>query len=155
MELETGNHVLLSTAQPQSLSLYIYLNSTNLVISHLCKPFSSSIALLCDFLHLTATPHILDSSNKLLVTFKNQILSTDLLVTSIKANQMPPANQWNYFTCAFPSLKAHLSIKKALIHRRFAGKHGLYESLQIEWSMKRSLMLTILLTQMFKILSFL
>lgn len=148
MELETSNHVLLSTAQPQNLFLYIY-------ISHLCKPFLLQLLYSADFLHLTVTPHILDSFNKLLVTFKNQIISIDLLVISIKANQMPPANQWNYFTCAFPSFKAYLSIKKALIHRRFAGKHGLYESLQIEWRMKRSLILTTLLTQMFKIRSFL
>ena len=41
--------------------------------------------------------HILDSSNKLPVTFKNQILFLDTLVMSMKANWMPYANQESTF----------------------------------------------------------
>lgn len=131
MELETGEHPLPPTALLPTLFLYIYLNSVHL-ISH-CVNLSSFISSALQFLHLTVALHILDSSNKLPVTFKNQILSTDTRVTSSGSQldaicksmklHLPPMETSQAFA-------AHLSIKKTFLHGRFTGKHGFYKSLQ-------------------------
>lgn len=109
--------------------------------SHICVSLSFYCSTL-EFLHFVVALYILDSSNKLPVTFTNQIFSTDILVTSMDANWMPL--QINGITLYLPPIRAfqffqaHLSIKETLLHGGFTGKHGLYESLQREWRMKRT-----------------